>query len=538
MQKQFLRYLCGASIAVGLTATASAQEGVDVFFSGLQIVAGGNAPAFTTFNPELNAPTSRMLNNGVAPDAATGPTDHVWTFQKTGLTPSGSPLAVATWKMGTWNGIAGAPNPGDGTTWQHESPSGGDGVYPTDAATVTFHWLDTGGSVGDGWLPDNNFVYTTPTNVQARLDAATGVYLWGNFGETVGIPAPGNWGDGATNALITATESAGVWSKSYAAGTFPAGSYQFKFVANAAWGDANEFGNNGEKGGNIAFTVVNAADALTFRLRESDGRYQINGLTQLPATPGFYVVGPFASPTAMTATGTGQEVELAVVGAAGNYTLNILEWSGSAVTRTFPSQGAHPFKTTTTNQTIRVSLRTTSMGDGATPDADFIYTDPASRHAWTGSGASVELVGCRSVWGTELHPTGDDWATGTAASYLTNTGDGLLFRINPSTTTAAVSRPYKCVATTPDRPSATGFAIQVGGEEVAAPVQQRNGLTLNGDNENPSFSFAATTDYEIFCDMAVGRVLVRVETSGTPNLRPANSELPVGSSSVSEWAQY
>lgn len=534
MQKQLIRYFAGAVAVAGLTASAHAVDGVDTFYTGLQVVAVGSAPAFGAFDPIAQSATTRMYNDGAtAGDTATGPADHVWTRVVSGLPGAGSATDTATWKMATTDGVA---------TWQEQAPNAGDCVYPTNATSVAFHWVDPDGSVGDGWLPDNDFVYTVPNNVSARLAAAGGLWIWGNFGAEIGA---GDWGGAGTDVDAQLTLSSGIWSKSYPAGTLSAGSKQFKFTT-GAWGAANEIGDNGVAGGNIAFTVIDPSDAVTFEVRDSDGRYRITGLTTLPPTPGLYVVGPFATPPVMVSTANGYEVEATTNVAAGNYTLNILDWDGTAVTKTYPQQGAHPIKITSTNQQIRVSLRTAAMGDGGHPDKDFIYTDPACRHTWTGTGGRVQITGCLDLWGTLLSTAGNQWDSDpvtAAAANATDTGDGFLFRLAPANYGSLPAppgndRPYKAIATTPDRPSATGFSIQVGGFDQDNNGSVRDGLTLGGDNENPVFSFPSAADVEFFVDMAVGRTMVRTVTVGAPNLRPPGSENAVGSSAVSDWTAY
>ncbi|MDK2972641.1 MAG: hypothetical protein PWP23_2396 [Candidatus Sumerlaeota bacterium] len=543
MQQQSFRTALAIGLIAGAGSLAFAQEGNTTFFTGEHVVAGGNLPAFSSFDPSVNDATSRMYNDGTTAGDVSA-SDHIWTYSATGITPSGDPLAVETWKMATWDGVD------SGTAWSHESPSGGDALYPTNEAAVDFFWVDPDGSMGDGYLPDNNFVYTSPNNIAARMQAASSFAIFGNFGTELG--ATGDWGDSGTHLSLTRNASTQEWEVTLS-GWQNIGNKEFKAVMNGDWGPGNEIGTNGFGGGNISFFLLNKADVVTFKVREADGRYKFEGLTPLPSTDGVYALGPWTTTpetdSMMTSVADGFELTVTVP-TAGQQTLTVFEISGGNLVKLWPGQGAHPFKTTTDNQEIRVNLHTASMADGAFPDSDFIYTDPASRIDFTAAAnARIQIVGPLSMWGLRYGGDFDNPATdgvGSNDPVATQVGsDAFLYRWDAPTTNHGTPAPgltkeYKAVAVTDDIAisASNAWAIQLGGVHDLTGEERKCGLSLLGDNKNPSYDFLDATDYSFFVDTATGRVKVQLATDPVPTLRPARANDAVGASNVSEWTAY
>lgn len=540
MIQQTIRKALALALFAGIGAAAQAQEGNTTFFGGNHIVAGGSAPIFTSFTPSVNDATSRMWNNGVNGGDVSS-TDNIWTYTATNPTPSGDPLAVATWKFGTWDGVSPA------TDWAQERPVGGDSVYPTNAANVTFHWVDPNGSVGDGWLPDSDFTYTVPNNFAARAQAASSFSIWGDFTSELG--GPGNWG-ASLNFLPLVRDSVNQEWTITLSGWQSIGNKNFKPIMNGNWGPENEISANSiGSGGNISFFLLNKADTVTFRVRESDGRFRFDGLTPLPTTDGIYALGPWSvSPetdSVMSVQADGYELS-ATVPTAGVHNLTVFEISGGNLARLWPGQGTHPFRTTTPNQEVRVNLHMTSMGDGAYPDAEFIYTDPASRLDFTSAAnGRLQWVGMLGMWGTRYDAGANDWAVPANDLVGSNNpvgtqvvGDPFLFRWDAPTTDhgdpLGLTKPYKVVGQTDNLPSATGYDIQLGGTDNPAG-DRRGGITLLGDNQNASMSFANATDYTFWVDTAVGRVKIQLTSDPVPNLRPA---LANSATAVADWFAY
>jgi hypothetical protein len=541
MLNQSIRKALALALVAGAGTFAFAQEGQTTFFGGQHIVAGGEAPIFSSFTPSTNDATSRMLNNGVAPDVSS--TDHIWTYVGTNPSP-GAAGTYARWKWGSWDGS----NPA--TNWANEHPN--NHVYPLDAASVSFHWVDPDGATNDGWLPNNNYVYTVPSAVGARMQAATSFSIWGNFGTELG--APGNWSTSGNHLPLIRNNATQEWEV-VLSGWQSIGNKEFKAVMDNDWGDTREIGTRGLGGGaNIPFFLLNKADVVTFKVRESDGRYKFEGLTPLPTTDGFYALGPWTvtpqTDSVMSPVASGYEIEVTVP-TAGTQTLTIFEIAGGNLARIWPAQGSHPFKTTAPNQVIRVNLHMTSMGDGAFPDAEFIYTDPNSRVDFTSAAnGRLQLVGMLGMWGTRYSGTSNDWENPATDALATNEpvgtqvgSDPFLFRWNAPTTNhgdpGGLTRAYKAVGRTDDIALSTTdpWAVQLGGLHDASGNERKAGLTLTGDNPNPSYLFLDNTNYAFYIDTATGRVKVQLAADAVPTLRPARANDVVGSS-VRNWSNY
>lgn len=542
-----IRKALALALFAGIGAVAQAQEGNTTFFGGYHVVAGGAGPIFGSYDPSVQDATSRMWNDGTNGGDASN-SDSLWTWAGVNATPSGVPTEVAEWKVASWDGV------NAGTAWEagKDRPNGGNAVYPTDAANVTFHFLDSSGSIGDGWLPDNNWVYTVPNNFAARANAASTFNIWGSFGSELG--APGNWGDTGTGALnLTRDPVNEEWTITLS-GWQSIGNKAFKAIMNGSWGPATEVSANGASGGNnIEFFLLNTSDSVTLRIRESDGRYRFDGLTPLPTTDGIYALGPWTvapeTDSVMAVQADGYEIT-ATVPTAGTHTLTIFEISGGSLTRLWPSQGSHPFKTTTPNQDVRVNLHMTAMGDGAFPDSEFIYTDPDSRLDFTSAAnGNLQWVGMLTMWGTQYDASGTNDFLVPATDLVGSNdpigtqvvGDPFLFRWDAPTTNhgepLGFNKTYKVVGETDDLPSASGFDIQLGGRNDNPGSERRAaGVTLLGDNTNPlDFNFADATNYTFWVDSATGRVKVQLTTDPVPTLRPARAN---DATAVADWFAY
>ncbi len=135
--------------------------------------------------------------------------------------------------------------------WSMNWPGSNQWVHTTDNAVVFFS-LDTNVH-GDGWIPDANIVWTdhyVPNVGSETWDVAGDVNGW------AGTPA---------------TLSAGIWSVTINHAT--AGTYGYKWRANAGWNDQIMGGDGGASaGGNLSYTTTLPNQDVLFELNPATGR--------------------------------------------------------------------------------------------------------------------------------------------------------------------------------------------------------------------------------------------------------------------------
>lgn len=408
-------------------------------------------------------------------------------------------------------------------------------VAPDPADEITFYFHP--GSIGDGFIPDANHVYTS--TVESMLLAAPNIQFLGSFVAELGGT---NWTfDDPENPILTDAGSGATGDGIYGA-TFTGmdpGSYFGLIIFDPVELFDLKISNLGlANGGDLSFNVFEATDEITILLEIETGRTRIEN-SNPAANPGppffaFSSVTPWGTTigpdTELTDNGDGTHTRTFTVPTPDTYYLRIQQGVGTS----FPASGdgGYPFTTTVANQDILVVFDTNTYTDGYVPDTNIVAVVDATTLEGLNDFSRVQPVGNwqgdfgstnfnNDVPSMNLMDVGDGLWTGTLNELEGNSGTNVLWKVVGSRVGNAAD-------------AASNWNLQIGGAEEGLNAGSTGTATPNNPNAD-NLSYDANSPLSFKVDVITGRIASQV--GSTP---PADPDRPAALdvTSVNDWTLY